>query len=75
MWIPNSFSNTIDINDFVSGGGEEGYCKMYMDIMEIYAPTLKIVLEHVRDRPQEPFLFHCARELLPLVSPSSFNHH
>ncbi|KAF4807504.1 Arginine metabolism regulation protein II [Colletotrichum siamense] len=60
MWIPNSFNNTVDINDFVSGGGEEGYCKMYMDIMEIYAPTLKIVLEHVRDRPQEPFLFHCA---------------
>ncbi|KAH9234024.1 hypothetical protein K456DRAFT_1750163 [Colletotrichum gloeosporioides 23] len=49
-WIPNSYSNTVDINDFVSEGGEEGYCKMYMDIMEIYAPTLKI----------EPFLFHCA---------------
>ncbi|KAL3305659.1 tyrosine phosphatase [Colletotrichum asianum] len=59
-WIPNSYGNTVDINDFVSGGGEEGYCKMYMDIMETYAPTLKTVLEHVRDRPQEPFLFHCA---------------
>ncbi|KAE9570742.1 Tyrosine-protein phosphatase [Colletotrichum fructicola] len=59
-WIPNSYSNTVDINDYVNGGGEEGYCKMYMDIMETYAPTMKTVLEHVRDRPQEPFLFHCA---------------
>ncbi|KAF4920730.1 Tyrosine-protein phosphatase, partial [Colletotrichum viniferum] len=59
-WILNSYSNTVDINDFVSGGGEEGYCKMYMNIMEMYAPTMKTVLEHARDRPQEPFLFHCA---------------
>ncbi|KAH0427515.1 tyrosine phosphatase [Colletotrichum camelliae] len=68
MWIPSSYTNTVDIDDFVSGGGEEGYCKMYMGIMEIYAPTMKTVLEHVRDRPQEPFLFHCARELPPLMS-------
>ncbi|CAI0648626.1 unnamed protein product [Colletotrichum noveboracense] len=59
-WIPNSYSNTVDINDFVSEGGEEGYCKMYMDIMEIYAPTLKIVLEHVRDRHRNHF-FSTAR--------------
>ncbi|GKT40367.1 tyrosine-protein phosphatase [Colletotrichum spaethianum] len=59
-WIPNSYINTVDVKDFASGGGEEGYCKMYMDIMEVYAPTFKAVLEHVRDRPNEPFLFHCA---------------
>ncbi|GKT63250.1 tyrosine phosphatase [Colletotrichum tofieldiae] len=62
-WIPNSYNNAVDINDFVSGGGEEGYCKMYMEIMEVYAPTFRAVLEHVRDRPSEPFLFHCAPNL------------
>ncbi|KZL78873.1 tyrosine phosphatase [Colletotrichum incanum] len=59
-WIPNSYNNAVDINDFVSGDGEEGYCNMYMKVMEVYAPTFKAVLEHVRDRPNEPFLFHCA---------------
>ncbi|KAF9880868.1 tyrosine phosphatase [Colletotrichum karsti] len=64
VWLPNSYSNTINIGDFVSGGGEEGYCKMYMDIMEVYASTFKSVLEHVRAQPGKPFLFHCARELI-----------
>ncbi|KAL0942690.1 tyrosine phosphatase [Colletotrichum truncatum] len=60
VWVPNAYNNTIDIRDFVEGGGERGYCKMYMDMMEVYAPTMKVVLQHVRDRPGEPFLFHCA---------------
>ncbi|EFQ31263.1 tyrosine phosphatase [Colletotrichum graminicola] len=59
-WIPTPYNNKVDMNDFASGGGEEGYCKMYMGIMEVYAPTFKAILEHVRDRPEEPFLFHCA---------------
>ncbi|KAK2057105.1 tyrosine phosphatase [Colletotrichum caudatum] len=59
-WIPNPYVSSVDMSDFASGGGEEGYCKMYMGIMEAYAPTFKAILEHVRDRPEEPFLFHCA---------------
>ncbi|KAK2007974.1 tyrosine phosphatase [Colletotrichum eremochloae] len=59
-WISTPYDNKVDMNDFSSGGGEEGYCKMYMHIMEVYAPTFKTILEHVRDRPNEPFLFHCA---------------
>ncbi|KAK1585627.1 tyrosine phosphatase [Colletotrichum navitas] len=59
-WIPTPYNNKVDMNDFASGGGEEGYCKMYMGIIEVYAPTFKAILEHVRDRPDEPFLFHCA---------------
>ncbi|TDZ46129.1 Tyrosine-protein phosphatase [Colletotrichum trifolii] len=58
-WIPQSYNNSVDFRDFVAGGGEEGYCKMYLNMMEFYAPTFKAVLEHVRDRPGDPFLFHC----------------
>ncbi|KDN62937.1 putative tyrosine phosphatase [Colletotrichum sublineola] len=60
-WISTPYDTKVDMTDFSSGGGEEGYCKMYMRIMEVYAPTFKTILEHVRDRPNEPFLFHCAR--------------
>ncbi|KAF6789041.1 tyrosine phosphatase [Colletotrichum sojae] len=59
-WVPNSYVNAIDMADFVRNGGADGYCKMYMDMMEFYVPTIRAVLEHVRDRPREPFLFHCA---------------
>ncbi|KAK1962533.1 tyrosine phosphatase [Colletotrichum sublineola] len=59
-WISTPYDTKVDMTDFSSGGGEEGYCKMYMRIMEVYAPTFKTILEHVRDRPNEPFLFHCA---------------
>ncbi|RSL50508.1 hypothetical protein CEP54_011891 [Fusarium duplospermum] len=27
--------------------------------LRTYKPTIRAVLEHVRDKPQEPFLFHC----------------
>ncbi|KAF6841826.1 tyrosine phosphatase [Colletotrichum musicola] len=59
-WVPNSYVNAVDLADFVGNGGADGYCKMYMNMMEVYAPTIRAVLEHVRDRPREPFLFHCA---------------
>ncbi|KAF6818062.1 tyrosine phosphatase [Colletotrichum plurivorum] len=59
-WVPNSYINAVDMADFVGNGGADGYCKMYMDMIEVYAPTIRAVLEHVRDRPREPFLFHCA---------------
>ncbi|KAK1990950.1 tyrosine phosphatase [Colletotrichum falcatum] len=59
-WIPNPYDAAADMRDFAGGGGEEGYCRMYMRVVEAYAPTFKAILEHVRDRPGEPFLFHCA---------------
>lgn len=49
----------VNIADFVDGDGEKGYENMYLDVLKIYQPSFKGVLEHVRDRPQEPFLFHC----------------
>lgn len=69
IWIPNSYVNVVNLADFIGNGGADGYCKMYMGMMEAYAPTFRAVLEHVRDRPGEPFLFHCARKSTPLRIP------
>lgn len=59
VWIPNLHEEPVDVRDFISGDGEEGYRKMYMNIMGAYGPSFRAILEHVRDRPEEPFLFHC----------------
>lgn len=49
----------VDINDFVDGLGEKGYVKMYFDVLDLYKSNFRAVLEHIRDHPSEPFLFHC----------------
>ncbi|KAK1771166.1 protein-tyrosine phosphatase-like protein [Phialemonium atrogriseum] len=49
----------VELADFIEGHGEKGYVKIYLDVLKIYQPSFKDVLEHVRDNPQEPFLFHC----------------
>ncbi|KAI1177167.1 protein-tyrosine phosphatase-like protein [Nemania sp. FL0916] len=48
-----------DLNAFVADGGEKGYEAMYLEIVDVYAESWKAVLEHVRDRPGDPFLVHC----------------
>ncbi|KAI0479610.1 protein-tyrosine phosphatase-like protein [Xylaria cf. heliscus] len=48
-----------DLNTFVAGDGEAGYEGMYLEVIEVYADSWKAILEHVRDRPQDPFLVHC----------------
>lgn len=50
----------LDVKEF-TGDGSAAWKKQYMIILELYAPTLKAILEHVRDGC-EPFLFHCTGE-------------
>lgn len=40
--------------------GVAGFVGMYSHILEILTPTFKKVFEHIRDKPQQPFLFHCS---------------
>ncbi|KAI0141710.1 protein-tyrosine phosphatase-like protein [Xylariaceae sp. FL1272] len=49
----------IDLSKFVQGEGEAGYEDMYLDVVEVYEASWKAILQHVRDRPQDPFLVHC----------------
>ncbi|WYZ41843.1 hypothetical protein EsH8_V_000738 [Colletotrichum jinshuiense] len=48
-----------NLDDFVEGGGEAGVRKEYLKILDIYRPSFRAILEHVRDKPGEAFLFHC----------------
>jgi len=49
----------VGVDEFVEGDGEKGYEAMYLDVLKVYRPSIRAVLEHVRDRPGEAFLFHC----------------
>lgn len=49
----------VSLEPFAEGLGEAGFAQTYLDILRAYHPTVKQLLEHVRDRPEEPFLFHC----------------
>ena len=51
--------------EFVEGHGEKGYEKVYLEVLDLYHLNFKDVLEHVRDNPNEPFLFHCTGEQPP----------
>ncbi|KAI0456967.1 protein-tyrosine phosphatase-like protein [Xylaria acuta] len=59
-WIQSSRPDSKpDLNKFVAGEGEAGYEDMYLEVIEMYADSWKAILEHVRDRPEDPFLVHC----------------
>ncbi|KAK8139723.1 hypothetical protein PG984_000846 [Apiospora sp. TS-2023a] len=51
--------STPDLDKFVSGVGEQGYEDMYLEVIDVYSTVWKDILEHVRDRPSDPFLYHC----------------
>ncbi|KAI0179309.1 protein-tyrosine phosphatase-like protein [Hypoxylon sp. FL1284] len=44
---------------FADGGGEQGYRDMYLEVVDVFRDSWRAILEHVRDRPQDPFLVHC----------------
>lgn len=61
IWVRSSeLEAKVDINKFIDGLGEKGYEEMYLDVLRIYQASFKAVLEHIRDHPTEPFLFHCS---------------
>ncbi|EHK45027.1 uncharacterized protein TrAtP1_003234 [Trichoderma atroviride] len=50
---------TPSLAEFAKGDGSEAWRNQYLAVALSYAPTYKAVLEHIRDTPTEPFLFHC----------------
>ncbi|KAJ6440428.1 protein-tyrosine phosphatase, active site protein [Purpureocillium lavendulum] len=45
--------------DFAVDGGRPAWRAQYLNVALNYRPVIRAVLEHVRDRPEEPVLFHC----------------
>lgn len=64
VWVrPGEVDAVVGLEDFVEGEGEKGYVKMYLDVLKVYAGSVKAVLEAVRDgRGEEGVLFHCTGE-------------
>ncbi|KAK2000174.1 hypothetical protein LX36DRAFT_442580 [Colletotrichum falcatum] len=59
-WFDSTvFDDQRVLEEFVEAGGALGVRKEYLKILDIYQPTIRIILEHVRDKPGEHFLFHC----------------
>lgn len=46
------------IEDFFEDGGRTGWKMQLMKVVLHYKPTIRAILEHIRDR-SDPFLFHC----------------
>jgi hypothetical protein len=49
----------VSLEPYAEGFGEAGFAQTYLDVLQAYRPTVQKLLEHVRDRPEQPFLFHC----------------
>ncbi|KAG9502771.1 hypothetical protein J7337_005605 [Fusarium musae] len=45
--------------DFAVDDGRTAWREQLMAVIAAYKPSIRAVLEHVRDKPNEPFLFHC----------------
>lgn len=50
---------TPGLDAFAVGDGSAEWRAQYLIVLDMYAPTIRAIMEHVRDRPKEPFLFHC----------------
>lgn len=47
------------LEEFAVDGGELAWKKEYMNCALAYRPLIRKILEHIRDTPAEPVLFHC----------------
>ncbi|CAJ0539839.1 Ff.00g072530.m01.CDS01 [Fusarium sp. VM40] len=45
--------------DFAVDDGSTAWREQLIAVMAAYKPSLRAVLQHVKDEPDEPFLFHC----------------
>lgn len=64
----------VGLGPFVQGEGEKGYVAMYLEVLSGYEGIFKEVLKSVRDRPDEPIMFHCTGERVcfgSVLSPNS----
>lgn len=50
---------TPDVAQFAVDGGKPAWGMQMLSVAMSYKPTIRALLEHVRDNPEEPFMFHC----------------
>lgn len=48
-----------ELPKFAVDDGKPAWATQMLSVALMYKPTIRAILEHVRDSPKEPFLFHC----------------
>ncbi|KAF3388685.1 Tyrosine-protein phosphatase [Penicillium rolfsii] len=61
-WLPyGARPASLNLRDFAEEDrGAHGFVKMYMGILEACVPAFTQVFKHIRDQPDDPFVFHCS---------------
>ncbi|KAJ5347181.1 hypothetical protein MYU51_004493 [Penicillium brevicompactum] len=62
IWMPyGSSPATLNLRDFAGEDkGAAGFVKMYSGILRAAKPCFAEVFTHIRDSPDDPFIFHCS---------------
>ncbi|CAI7587904.1 unnamed protein product [Penicillium bialowiezense] len=62
VWMPyGAKPATLNLRDFAGEDkGASGFVKMYSGILEAAKPCFVEVFTHIRDSPDDPFIFHCS---------------
>ncbi|KAJ5583392.1 hypothetical protein N7535_002012 [Penicillium sp. DV-2018c] len=62
IWLPyGARPATLNLRDFAGEDkGTAGFVKMYMGILEAASPCFAEIFKHIRDNPNDPFIFHCS---------------
>ncbi|KAJ5221356.1 uncharacterized protein N7469_010243 [Penicillium citrinum] len=62
IWMPyGTRPASLDLRDFVGeDGSATGFVKMYTGILNAAQPAFTQVFSHIRDQPDDPFVFHCS---------------
>lgn len=60
IWLKSSTPPAhLDPASFEADDGIPGFVGMYRNLLKLYAPQYKLILEYLRDQPGEPILWHC----------------
>jgi hypothetical protein len=62
IWMPyGARPASLNLRDFAGEDkGANGFVKMYTGILEACVPVFTKVFKHIRDQPDDPFVFHCS---------------
>ncbi|KAJ6095861.1 hypothetical protein N7486_006607 [Penicillium sp. IBT 16267x] len=62
IWMPyGTRPASLNLRDFSQDDeSAAGFVKMYMGILSAAAPIFTEVFRHIRDEPNDPFIFHCS---------------
>jgi len=64
IWMPyGARPASLNLKEFAEDEYGTGFVKMYMGILNAAAPAITQIFKHIRDRPNDPFIFHCSGKL------------